>query len=35
MGCQARAEERVLVERFPEYEDYRRRVRYRLVPFVY
>ena len=34
-GAQARAEERFLVERFPEYEEYRRRVRYRLVPFVY
>jgi protein-S-isoprenylcysteine O-methyltransferase Ste14 len=30
-----RVEERHLDERFPEYEDYRRRVRYRLVPFVY
>jgi protein-S-isoprenylcysteine O-methyltransferase Ste14 len=31
----ARVEERYLADRFPEYEDYRRRVRYRLVPFVY
>jgi protein-S-isoprenylcysteine O-methyltransferase Ste14 len=31
----ARVEERYLAARFPEYAGYRRRVRYRLVPFVY
>jgi protein-S-isoprenylcysteine O-methyltransferase Ste14 len=31
----ARVEERYLSARFPEYADYRRRVRYRIVPFVY
>ena len=31
----ARVEERYLEARFREYPDYRRRVRYRLVPFVY
>jgi protein-S-isoprenylcysteine O-methyltransferase Ste14 len=30
-----RAEERHLEARFAEYESYRSRVRYRLVPFVY
>ncbi len=30
-----RVEERYLEERFPAYEIYRRRVRYRLLPFVY
>jgi protein-S-isoprenylcysteine O-methyltransferase Ste14 len=34
-GAKARAEERNLGRRFPEYAGYRRRVRYRLVPFVY
>jgi protein-S-isoprenylcysteine O-methyltransferase Ste14 len=31
----ARVEERFLTDQFAEYADYRRRVRYRLVPFVY
>lgn len=31
----ARVEERHLTERFPEYADYRRRVRKRLLPLVY
>ena len=31
----ARVEEGYLEQRFPEYESYRSRVRYRLVPFVY
>jgi protein-S-isoprenylcysteine O-methyltransferase Ste14 len=31
----ARVEERYLSARFPEYEAYRRRVRHRLVPFLY
>jgi len=31
----ARVEERYLQKRFPEYDSYRSRVRYRLVPFVY
>ena len=31
----ARVEERYLEKRFPEYDSYRSRVRYRLVPFVY
>jgi len=31
----ARVEERYLTSRFPEYADYRRRVRHRLVPFLY
>ncbi len=31
----ARVEERHLEERFSGYDDYRRQVRYRLVPFVY
>jgi protein-S-isoprenylcysteine O-methyltransferase Ste14 len=30
----ARVEERLLAERFPEYEDYRRRVRRRVVPYL-
>jgi protein-S-isoprenylcysteine O-methyltransferase Ste14 len=30
-----RVEERYLAERFPEYADYCRRVRFRLLPFVY
>ena len=30
-----RVEERWLAERHPEYEDYRRRVRWRLVPYVW
>jgi protein-S-isoprenylcysteine O-methyltransferase Ste14 len=30
-----RVEERLLEERYPAYADYRARVRYRLVPFVY
>jgi len=34
-AAKARVEERYLVARFPEYEEYRRRVRRRLVPFVY
>jgi len=34
-AAKARVEERYLVARFPEYEQYRRRVRRRLVPFVY
>ena len=34
-AAKARVEERYLVARFPEYEQYRRRVRSRLVPFVY
>ena len=34
-AAKARVEERYLVERFPEYAEYRRRVRRRLVPFVY
>ncbi len=34
-AAKARVEERFLGERFPEYSDYRRRVRRRLVPFVY
>jgi protein-S-isoprenylcysteine O-methyltransferase Ste14 len=34
-AAKARVEERYLVERFPAYEEYRRRVRRRLVPFVY
>jgi len=28
-------EERILATRVPEYPDYRRKVRYRLVPFVW
>ena len=31
----ARVEERYLDARFPGYAEYRRRVRYRLVPFLY
>jgi len=34
-AAKVRVEERHLEARFPEYEAYRRRVRYRLVPFVY
>ena len=34
-GAKARVEERYLNERFAEYGAYRRRVRYRLVPFLY
>ena len=34
-AAKARVEERYLAERFPEYEEYRRRVRRRLVPFLY
>ena len=34
-ALKARVEERFLEERYPGYADYRRRVRYRLVPFVY
>ena len=34
-AAKARVEERYLIERFPEYADYSRRVRRRLVPFVY
>ena len=34
-GAKARVEERFLSARFPDYERYRRRVRFRLVPFVY
>jgi protein-S-isoprenylcysteine O-methyltransferase Ste14 len=34
-AAKARVEERYLAERFPEYEEYRRHVRRRLVPFVY
>lgn len=34
-GGKARVEERYLEQRFPEYADYRRRVRFRLVPLVY
>ena len=31
----ARVEERHLEERFSGYDDYRRQIRYRLIPFVY
>jgi protein-S-isoprenylcysteine O-methyltransferase Ste14 len=34
-ACKARVEERYLNAKFPEYAEYRRRVRYRLLPFVY
>ena len=34
-AAKARVEEGYLTERFPEYEAYRRHVRYRLVPFLY
>ena len=34
-GAKARVEEGFLSARFPDYEKYRRRVRHRLVPFVY
>jgi protein-S-isoprenylcysteine O-methyltransferase Ste14 len=34
-ALKARVEERFLEEQYPGYEQYRRRVRYRLVPFVY
>jgi protein-S-isoprenylcysteine O-methyltransferase Ste14 len=34
-GLKARVEERLLDERYPGYAEYRRRVRYRLVPYVY
>jgi protein-S-isoprenylcysteine O-methyltransferase Ste14 len=34
-GAKARVEERYLSDRFAEYAAYRRRVRYRLVPFLY
>jgi len=34
-AAKVRTEERYLAARFPEYADYRQRVRYRLVPFVY
>jgi len=34
-ATQARAEERYLIDTFPEYAAYRSRVRYRLVPFLY
>jgi protein-S-isoprenylcysteine O-methyltransferase Ste14 len=34
-GLKARVEERLLERRYPGYHDYRRRVRYRLYPFVY
>ncbi len=34
-GAKTRVEEAHLTARFPEYEEYRRRVRRRLVPFVY
>ena len=34
LDLKSRREERLLIERFPEYVDYPRRVR-KLVPFVY
>lgn len=34
-GLKARVEERLLEERYPGYAEYRRRVHYRLVPYVY
>ena len=34
-GLKARVEERFLEERYSAYADYRKRVRYRLLPFVY
>lgn len=34
-ALKARVEERFLRERYPQYADYCRRTRYRLVPFVY
>jgi protein-S-isoprenylcysteine O-methyltransferase Ste14 len=34
-AAKVRAEERYLAVRFPEYAEYRQRVRYRLVPFLY
>ncbi len=34
LDLKSRREARLLIERFPEYVDYRRRVR-KLVPFVY
>jgi len=34
-GVKTRVEERFLAEQFPQYDAYRRRVRRRLVPFVY
>jgi protein-S-isoprenylcysteine O-methyltransferase Ste14 len=34
-AAKVRVEERYLAERFPEYEDYRARVRYRILPFLY
>ena len=34
-AAKVRAEERYLAEQFPEYSDYSRRVRFRLLPFVY
>ena len=34
-GLKARVEEGFLSARYPAYTDYRRRTRYRLVPFVY
>ncbi len=34
-AAKARVEERYLSARFPGYADYRRRVRHRLVPFLY
>jgi protein-S-isoprenylcysteine O-methyltransferase Ste14 len=34
-ALKARVEERFLRERFPAYDDYSRRTRYRLIPYVY
>ena len=34
-ALKARVEERFLAARYPAYADYRRRTRYRLVPYVY
>jgi protein-S-isoprenylcysteine O-methyltransferase Ste14 len=34
-ALKARVEERFLTARYPGYEEYRRRTRYRLLPFVY
>jgi len=34
-ALKARVEERFLAERYPAYADYRRRTRYRLIPYVY
>jgi protein-S-isoprenylcysteine O-methyltransferase Ste14 len=34
-ALKASVEERLLAERFPAYADYRKRTRYRLIPYVY